>query len=56
VKWTITLLLGALFVLAFLTYLATDLVSNQLLNPQLYTNALEENLIYALLGTSRPLS
>jgi hypothetical protein len=46
VKWTITLLLGALFVLAFLTYLATDLVSNKLLDPQLYTNALEENHIY----------
>ena len=46
VKWTATVLLGALFVLAFLTYLATDLVSNKLLNPQLYTEALEENHIY----------
>jgi hypothetical protein len=46
VKWTITALLGTLFVLAFLTYLATDLVSNKLLDPQLYTNALEENYIY----------
>ena len=46
VKWTFTVLLGALFVLAFLTYLATDLVSNKLLDPQLYTDALEENHIY----------
>jgi hypothetical protein len=46
VKWATTVFLGVIFVLAFLTYLAIDLVSDKLLNPQLYTEVLAENRIY----------
>jgi len=46
VKWATTVFLGVIFVLAFLTYLAIDLVSDKLLNPQLYTEVLAENHVY----------
>jgi len=46
VKWATTVFLGVVFILAFLTYLAIDLVSDKLLNPQLYTEVLAENHIY----------
>jgi hypothetical protein len=36
-KWTASALLVLVFILAFLSYLAIDLVSNTLLDPQLYT-------------------
>ncbi len=38
--------MGLIFVLAFSAYLAIDLVSDKLLNPQLYTEVLTENHIY----------
>ena len=41
-----TVLLAALFVVAFLIYLATTFVTDTLLDPQLYTDALEGNDIY----------
>ena len=46
VKWTVSAFLALVFILAFLTYLAIDLVSNTLLDPQMYTKILEENDIY----------
>ncbi len=46
VRWTITAFLGIVFVLAFLAYLAADLVSHTLLDPQVYSGALDENDIY----------
>lgn len=46
VKWGGTVLLGLLFVLSYLIYMAADLVSNDLLDPELYISALDENDIY----------
>jgi hypothetical protein len=46
VRWTATVLLGVIFVLALVVFLAADLVSRDLLDPDLYTNALEEEDIY----------
>jgi hypothetical protein len=45
-RWSATVLLGIIFILALFVYLAADLVSRDLLDPDLYTNALEEEDIY----------
>ena len=42
VRWTATVLLGLIVIAAFVVLLAADLVSRDLLDPVLYTNALEE--------------
>jgi hypothetical protein len=51
VKWSITILLGLLFLLVTGVYLLADLVSNDLLDPQLYTSALEEHRFYERIYT-----
>lgn len=51
VKWGGTFLLGLLFVLSYLIYMAADLVSNDLLDPELYISALDENHFYKRLYT-----
>ncbi len=45
-RWAGTVVLGIVFLLAFIIFLAADLVSRDLLNPELYNNALEEEDIY----------
>ena len=45
-RWVATVILGIVFVLALIVLLAADLVSHELLAPELYTNALEEEDIY----------
>jgi hypothetical protein len=46
VRWSATFLLGLVFILALIVALAADLVSRDLLNPELYNNALEEEDVY----------
>jgi hypothetical protein len=46
VRWTATVLLGIIFVLALVVFQVAELVSRDLLDPDLYTNALEEEDIY----------
>ncbi len=46
VRWSGTVLLGLVFVLSYLIYMAADLVSNDLLDPALYISALDENDFY----------
>jgi len=46
VRWTATVLLGFVFVLALVVSLTADLVSRDLLDPDLYNNALVEEDIY----------
>ncbi len=49
--WGATVLLGLLFIMAFIVYLAADLVSRDLLDPELYNAALAENAIYSRVYT-----
>jgi hypothetical protein len=46
VRWSATVLLGLVFILALIVALAADLVSRDLLNPDLYNNALKDEDIY----------
>lgn len=46
VRWTATVLLGIIFVSALVIFQVAELVSRDLLDPDLYTNALEEEDIY----------
>jgi hypothetical protein len=46
VRWSATVILGIVFVLALVVFLTADLVSRDLLDPDLYNNALEEELFY----------
>jgi hypothetical protein len=46
VRWIATVSLGIVFVLALVVFLTADLVSRDLLDPDLYNNALEEEEIY----------
>ena len=46
IRWTATVLLGIVFVLAFVILLTADLVSRALLDPDLYNNALHEEDFY----------
>ncbi|MGB3715069.1 MAG: hypothetical protein WA996_11630 [Candidatus Promineifilaceae bacterium] len=46
VRWVATVLLAVVFILALIVLLAAGLVSRDLLDPDLYTNALEEENIY----------
>lgn len=45
-KWAFTIVLGVIFILALVVFLAAYLVSHILLDPQLYNSALEETDFY----------
>lgn len=51
VRWTATVLLGIVFTLALVIFVAADLVSRELLDPDLYKNALQEEKVYSRIYT-----
>ena len=51
VRWTATVLLGIVFTLALVIFVAADLVSRDLLDPDLYKNALQKEKVYSRIYT-----
>jgi hypothetical protein len=45
-KWVFTIILGVIFVLALVVFLAANLVSNILLDPELYNSAMDDTNFY----------
>jgi hypothetical protein len=45
-KWVITVILGIVFLLALVVFLVANLVSDILLDPEIYNSALEETGVY----------